>query len=514
MQDVGDKDLTNEAVDGCQQVAQEPVCRHFCFKVLKIFNMFKEYSHFKDVALFLVALLILAVAPYFQMAVPHDSQRLLSSVLVALTLPVSLWFAKLSLKLLWAIASVFLWGILAVWLSPMPFWSSLEFAMLFSVALLSISLFQKVDASLIKKLAVIFVIIQALYLSLNLTYYIVIMKYSNILVPYNLVTGFSNIRFYAQFLIWTVPFVLAILVLYPKLACRNAIVFVLMFDWAYQFLTSTRAYMLALAITIPVVWLFTKADQPLWKQYAKWLLITASGGFVLYVLMLFVIPALCGVDIDLALDASARRDMWNSRGRVYLWQEAFRLMSEHPWLGAGPMMTAMLVDLKTSAHPHNFIMQFLAEWGIPFTGALLFFITFGILRWKKLIDIDRVERMPLALPVVAALSAGIAAGLVDGLIVMPVSLVYMTIVIGLLAGLWRSWTPADVRISFPKWLIPIFAAPAVYVAAYTVIMWPERNVATNLRPPIIGNGYHIIEDIHPRFWVVGHIVLDKANTQK
>lgn len=501
-------------LNGHQYVIQESTYRHFYFKVLKIFNMFKEYSQFKNAALFLVALLILAVAPYFQMAAAHDSQRLLSSILVAMTLTVSLWFAKLSVKLLWVIASVFLCGILAVGLSPMPFWSSLEFAMLFSVALLCISLFPKVDATLLKQIAIIFVIIQTFYLLLNLTFYIGVMKYSNIMLPYNLVTGFSNIRFYAQFLIWTVPFVLAILAIYPKIASRNAIVSILMFDWAYQFLTGTRAFMLALAITVPVVWLFTKTDHQLWKQYAKWLLITASGGFVLYLLMLFVIPGLCGVDVDMTLDASARRDMWDSRGRVHLWQESFRLMSEHPWLGAGSMMTAMLVDLKTSAHPHNFVMQFLAEWGIPFTSALLFFITIGITRWKKFIDLNHIERVPLALPVVAALSAGITAGLVDGLIVMPVSLVYMTIVVGLLAGLWRSWTTADARISFPKWLIPLFAAPAVYMATYTITMWPERNVATQLRQPIIGGGYHIIQDIHPRFWVVGHIVLDKSDGQK
>ena len=476
--------------------------------------MTKEYGQFKIASLFLVALLILAVAPYIQLALPHDTQRLLSSILVAVTLMVSLWFAKLSMKILWVVLTVFLWGILSVWLSPMPFWSSLEFAMLFSVALLCISLFPKVDATLLKQLAVIFVFIQALYVSLNLIYYIDILMYSKVLVPSDLVTGFSNIRFYAQFLIWTVPFVLAILVIYPKIAYRNAIVAILMFDWAYQFLTGTRAFILALAITMPVVWLFTKADQPLWKQYAKWLLITALSGFVLYILMLFVIPALYGVDVDMALDTSARRDMWNSSGRVHLWQEAYRLMSEHPWLGAGPMMTAMLVDLKTSAHPHNFVMQFLAEWGIPFTSVLLVLITIGIIRWKKLIGVNHIERMPLALPVVAALSAGITAGLVDGLIVMPVSLVYMTLVIGLLAGLWRAWTPADVRISFPKWLIPLFAAPAVYVAAYTVSMWPERNVATELRQPIIGNGYHIIQDGHPRFWVIGHIVVDKADSQK
>lgn len=334
------------------------------------------------------------------------------------------------------------------------------------------------------------------------------------MVPYDLATGFSNIRFYAQFLIWTVPFVVGILALYPKLVYRNAIVFVLMLDWAYQFLTGTRAFMLALAISIPAVWLFTKTDKQLWKQYTKWLLISAFGGFVLYVLMLFVIPGLYGVNIDMALDATARRDMLTSSGRVHLWQEAWRLMREHPWLGAGPMMTAMLVDLKTSAHPHNFVMQLLAEWGIPFTCALLIFITIGILRWKKLIDIDRMERVPLALPVVAALSAGITAGLVDGLMVMPVSLVYMTIIIGLLAALWRHWTSSDARIRFPKWLIPIFVAPAAYVAIYSFSMWPERNVADESKKPIIGDGYHILQDRNPRFWVDGHIVLDKADSKK
>jgi putative inorganic carbon (hco3(-)) transporter len=474
-----------------------------------------QYEKYKHLIVSFGSLVLLSIWPYAYLAAePHDGQRLISSILIALALLSSLWFTKLSLKLLRTVVVVFLWCILSVWVSPMSFWSLLEFAMLFSVGLLSISLFQKVDEALIKKLAVIFVFIQAFYISQNLTYYIAIMLSSDIMVPYTLATGFSNMRFYAQFLIWTVPFVLGVLAIYPKLAYRNVILIVLMFGWTYQYLTGTRAFMLAMAVTVPAVWLFTTTYKMLWKQYLKWLLITAAGGFILYALMLFVIPSLCGVNVELALDYSARRNMLDSRGRVYLWQEAWRLMSEHPWLGAGPMMTAMLVDLKTSAHPHNFVLQLLAEWGIPFTCTLIFLLTFGIIRWKKLIEINSIKRIPMALPIVASLSAGVAAGMVDGLIVMPVSLVYMTIIIGLLAGLWRTWTPADARISFPKWLIPIFAAPAVYVAIYTINMWPERNVASELRKPIVGNSYHIVQDENPRFWVTGHIVLDKSDSKK
>jgi putative inorganic carbon (hco3(-)) transporter len=471
---------------------------------------YKPYSQFYVVIAFLCGLLMLAVWPYAQISEPHDAQRLMSSVLIGLALPVCLWFSKLSFRLLMVLCGVYLWGLLAVWLSPMPFWSSLEFAMLFSVVLLSISLMPKVEVTLLKQLAVIFVIVQAFYLTHNLTYYTAVILSGSTMIPFDLATGFSNIRFYAQFLIWTVPFVVGILAVYPKLTYRNAIVAVLMFGWAYQFLTGTRAFLLAMAITVLAVWLFTKAEKSLWKQYTKWLLISAIGGFILYLLMLFVIPSLFGVNVNMTLSISTKRDMFNSSGRVYLWQEALRLMCAHPWLGAGPMMTAMLVDVKTAAHPHNFVFQLLAEWGIPFTTALLFLMTFGIIRWKKLIDSHIIERAPLALPIVASLSAGIAAGLVDGLIVMPVSLVYMTFIIGLLAGLWRAWTPTDPRISFPKWLIPLFSAPAIYVAIYCLSMWPERNIADEAMKPIIGHGYQIKLDKNPRFWVDGHIVLDKV----
>ena len=475
---------------------------------------YKPYSQFYLALAFASGLLLLAVWPYKQLTEPHDAQRLMSSVLIAIALPVCLWFSKLSYRLFIALCGVYLWGLWAVWLSPLPFWSSLEFAMLFSVVLLSSSLMPKVDALFLKYLAVVFVIVQVFYLTHNLTYYTAIILSGSTMVPYDLATGFSNIRFYAQFLIWTVPFVVGILTIYPKLVYRNAIVAVLMFGWAYQFLTGTRAFMLAMALTIPAVWLFTKSEKLLWKQYAKWLLISAIGGFIIYLLMLFAIPSLFGVNVDLALHASAKRNMLNSSGRVYLWQEALRLIYAHPWLGAGPMMTAMLADINTSAHPHNFVLQLLAEWGIPFTSALLFFMICGIIRWKKLIDSNIIERAPIALPIVASLSAGITAALVDGLIVMPVSLVYMTIIIGLQASLWRTWTPADARISFPKWLIPIFVAPAAYVAIYSFSMWPERNVADEDKKPMIGNGYHVIQDKNPRFWVDGHIVFESSEVKK
>ncbi len=128
---------------------------------------YKPYSRFYLALAFLCGLLLLAVWPYGQLTEPHDAQRLMSSVLFALVSPVCLWFSKLSYRLFIALCGVYLWGLLAVWLSPMPFWSSLEFAMLFSVVLLSSSLMPKVDTLILKHLAVVFVIVQVFYLTHN-----------------------------------------------------------------------------------------------------------------------------------------------------------------------------------------------------------------------------------------------------------------------------------------------------------------------------------------------------------
>lgn len=477
-------------------------------------DLIKKYQGYQFSLLILLGLLILSVWPNSQLAEFHDSQRLISSILNCIALTACLWIAKLSYRLLYGVCVLFLWGMFAIWLSPMRFWSAIEFSMLFSTFLLCIVLLPRVNNLQIQHLAYIFVIVQAFYLVHNLISYLVIMLNAKSMHPYDLVTGFSNIRFYAHLLIWTVPFVIAVVAVHPQLYFKKIIIFVSMLNFDFQFLTGARAFFLSMCITIPVVWLVGKNVPTLRFQYLKWLFISILGGVVLYLLMLFIIPKLCNVNIDTALDVSASRDMLSSSGRIHLWQEALRLTKENPWFGAGPMMTAMLVDLKASAHPHNFIFQLLAEWGIPFTAAIALLFLNGLLHWKKIIDANVIERVPLALPVAASLSAGIAASMVDGIIVMPVSLIYMTIVAGLFAGLWRTWTPTDERIHFPKWLIPIFLLPTIFVTIYSLSIWTERNVTSGERRPIHGSNYYIIQDSNPRFWVVGHIAENTTSSKK
>jgi len=451
--------------------------------------------------------MFLSIWPFEQFAEFHDSQRMVSSVLIALALSISLCTVQVSTQTIKILGVAYLWGLTIVYLSPLPLWSMLEFGLLFSVALLAVTLIQKLNSFHILHLANIFVVVQAFYAVHNLTDYFVVVTTGVKLEPYSLANGFSNTRFYGQFLTWTMPFTIGALAVNKQYLYRKPIALLLIVEWGLQFLTLNRSFLLAMAATLPAVWWVAKEY---WVRYAKWLLMTACGGFILYVLMLYVLPNLLEIDVSYAVKFSSGRDILDSSGRVQLWSDTLHLMMKNVWLGAGPMMTALDSTSKIAAHPHNFVLQLLAEWGIPFTMLLAMGSIFGMLKWRALIRYSPIERTPLALPIAASLSAGSVAGLFDGLIVMPVSLVYMTLVLSACVGLWRTFTPIEQRHRVPMWAIPILIAPAIFVAVFSTMNWPHWTSNTSPPPPMSGKGYQLLMKLNPRFWLTGNISIDKV----
>ena len=467
-----------------------------------MFNFSQKYQQQLFSSVVLLGLLALSTWPFEQFAQFHDSQRIVSTVLVAIALLISLLFIRVSVRTIWITAAGFTWGLLAVFMSPLPLWSMLEFGLLFSVVLLCVTLIPKLSELQSKHLLYIFVIMQAFYAVHNLTDYTVIMITGAKLEPYSLCNGFSNTRFYGQFLTWTMPFTIGALAVNKNYPYRNAIAFLLMIEWGLEFLTLNRSFIVAMAATMPIVWWINRAQ---FKSYTKWLLLSAAGGFAIYILMLHILPELLGIDVSYAVKFSSGRDVLSSSGRVQLWLDAWHLMMSHQWLGAGPMMTALASVSKISAHPHNYVLQLLAEWGIPFTLLIVGGATYGAVRFKTLIQESSTEAQLLALPVVASLSAGAAAGLFDGLLVMPVSLIYMTLVLACCAGLWRTLTPDVERRKFPLWTMPFLISPAIFVAAFAVMNWPHWSAGGSNPKPMSGHGYELKTNLNPRFWLTGQI---------
>ncbi len=455
-----------------------------------------------------LGLLTLSIVPFYVNADFHDTQRLISTLLVAAALCWTIGFTRVSKTAVWLLSAGYVWGLVAVAYSPLPLWSLVEFGLLFSVVLMGICLMPKLGSAQLQHLAALFAVLHGFYILHNLTDYTMYMVTGSRFDPYSLANGFSNVRFYGQFLVWTVPFLLGTLAVNPKLPYRKVLIVLLMFDWAFELLALTRAFLVAMAVTLPVV-LWIARER--WREYVKWFSISALGGSILYALMLFAIPKLLGLDSQYAFMHSAGRDMLNSSGRTQLWLDAFQQVLIHPWLGAGPMMTALASVSNISAHPHNFVLQLFAEWGIPFTTLLLGGATVGFVRWKKIIRANTSERIDLALPVTVSLVAGATAGLFDGLIVMPVSLTYMAIMFAVLGCLWRQWTPEANRNGFSIWIWPVLLAPAIFVAVFAVQNWPYWTSNTPAALPMPGSGYQLLTKLNPRFWMAGHISLEKAN---
>lgn len=475
-----------------------------------MFAYFKKYQEYKRSIVIgiatSIALLTLSLLPFYVSVAYHDTQRMVSTVIVAFALCVSICFTRVNRQTMCFLGQVYVWGMFAVYMSPIPLWSMIEFGLLFSVVLLGMTLMPKLQKRHLKYLTILITAIHGFYAAHNLTDYALTLVLSREFAPNSLSSGFSNVRFYGQFLVWTMPLMFGALVANQKLPYRNVILVILMFDWAFELLTLTRAFLVAMAFTLPVVWWMARSY---WLQYAKCFFLTVAGGVAIYVLMLYVIPGLLGIDISYALKFSSGRDMLNSSGRAQLWLEAWQLMLINPWLGAGPMTTALGSVSRISAHPHNYILQLLAEWGVPFTLLLVGGAVYGSIKLKRLIQKSSTESQLLAVPIAASLSAGAVAGLFDGLLVMPVSLVYMTLVLACCAGLWRNLTPEVERRKFPWWSVPFLISPAIFVAVFAVMNWPHWSTGTTIPKPMSGYGYELKPNLNPRFWLTGQIDIVK-----
>lgn len=111
--------------------------------------------------------------------------------------------------------------------------------------------------------------------------------------------------------------------------------------------------------------------------------------------------------------------------RDLLWLEAIRLFRDQPLIGYGEGQFRFLNRAGWPAnHPHDVVLQFLVQWGLVGTLAMIVVawhaIPHSIRRWQK--------PLPRSLPALCALVAVGAEGIVDG----PLFYAYPTLAVGIL----------------------------------------------------------------------------------
>ena len=125
----------------------------------------------------------------------------------------------------------------------------------------------------------------------------------------------------------------------------------------------------------------------------------------------------------------------NSSGRLSLWRDAIEYIRHEPLLGIGPMNYACVGPPYRAGHPHNFALQFAAEWGLLATLGLIV-VVLHVIRalWIALrTEPDRYETR-LASMLATGLMAAALYALLSGVLIMPASQVMAILIAGWLMG--------------------------------------------------------------------------------
>jgi len=314
-------------------------------------------------------------------------------------------------------------------------------------------------------------------------------------------SGFSNVRFFNQYQIWSITLLALPLLIYPELDKRlKFFLKIIATGWAILlFASASRGAVLSVLLAM-LMTLF------LFKEYAKEFLklngLILIAGLIGYLFLFKLIPVL--LENQVTVDWEPTKDITNSSGRIELWQYAIQYIIDNPWLGIGPMHYAYYPG-PTHAHPHNSLLQWACEMGIPSTLLVIFLIYSGLSAWvKKFYHLNNNNKLyapsHLWIALFCSLCSGLIYSLVSGVIVMPLSQITMALIIGWMLGIYFQDQESKPVSQLQHISFMLLAGATLITLTYTVLpsLLPRLNSYADLP-------YQDYPIIAPRFWQIGGI---------
>ena len=257
----------------------------------------------------------------------------------------------------------------------------------------------------------------------------------------DLAIGFSNARFFNHAQTALLPLLVLLFLQAPAGRLPRATWFVLAaFWWSLLYVTQARASVLALGAGCAASFLLCREQA---RGFLKAMALTALAGIAVYVLAFVLLPILAGLQPYGSVSSVIERTAVDpTSSRNLLWTRALELIAAHPWLGVGPLHFAHYgADLGNAAHPHDWILQIAAEWGVPALLCALCLLGMGarvLLRstWR-IAPADLHHQQLLALFVTTGVAI-VVDGLFSGVLVMPQSRLAIALVAGSAIGWVRS----------------------------------------------------------------------------
>jgi O-antigen ligase len=312
----------------------------------------------------------------------------------------------------------------------------------------------------------------------------------------NLLEGFQNRRFMSQ---WQTPLLAAgaglVLWAWPRSRWGAlALATILAQWWCINMWTGSRSTMLGMLVA-GLLSLLVYPGRWRWLQVQTALL---AAGFALYWLSVHKILGWLGLATPPLWEGRmSLAGLSNGSGRDLLWQEAWRQGVASPWFGSGP---AHFVDSLTAdfAHPHNLVLQFLAEWGVVAAllvlALLLIWVRHG---WRSL----RCAPGPLALGLDGAVAASVAHAMTDGIHVMPLGQLAVAVFMGWLFGVVAPPASQSVQVGAPQpaWLARPLALLVVAAMLTALSQVPALRKQQALVASIDGQTTRLTQ-LLPRTW--------------
>lgn len=329
-----------------------------------------------------------------------------------------------------------------------------------------------------------------------LTYYLMAFATGILMFDADLLfNGFSNPRFLNQFQILFMP-ILAYLAFHHWQAAHRyskllaSIIFItLLVQWCIAFSLGGRGLWLGLAVShAALIVFFPRFWRLLTVQAAAGLL-----GFILFYLMFTVVPEWLG-------QTSVIRDSmrFGLSKREVIWQLAWDMFIANPWLGVGPMHFSAGVN-SVAAHPHQVVLQWLAEWGIFATLAAIFIAVWGMLHGLRFVRSEKGQPLDAALWM--SILGALALAQVDGVFVMPYTETWLAILIGLAMARWSR--PSTAASRWQTYSLRILAIAVILILGNVLINEvPTLAQDSEAHMEKHGTGYT------PRFWMQGWIPMD------
>lgn len=248
---------------------------------------------------------------------------------------------------------------------------------------------------------------------------------------HELFPSFANPRFFSHLLTWTLPLmVVAAVPAADRTGARVPLLWAVAGGWWMLLIASgSRGSIagLACATLVMAAWFGRGAASWLWGQAVALALGIASHSL------------LARASSFSQLGTVSERGI-SDNGRYEFWSHATGLLERSPWLGAGPAHFAFYRGDFTfpAAHPHNALLQWLSEWGIPSTMLLAALVLWALARWLRFARTPATDGSLLRIGISGSILAAGAHSLVCGVIVMPVSQTLGAVVVGWALGLYHS----------------------------------------------------------------------------